>query len=218
MIRDIAEFRRLGVASRRVDELTVPVAAWRAAMCRAARQDGTRVRTFVVPSVPDGRWNQMVFAVRIDPPPSIVADQHGLLRRWRIDELGMPFRRWRAVMHKVARRQRARVHTFVVPPGESDDPDQVVYVLWAGSEAGGPGARHRAHAGDAGPHPAPGDRSGRVRGRPGPPGRGDRPAPVRGRQHRRRRRLSPADRSRTVGLSTRWKSPQSPTFLGGDAI
>jgi hypothetical protein len=138
MIRDIAEFRRLGVASRRVDELTVPVAAWRAAMCRAAREDGTRVRTFVVPSVPDGRWNQMVFAVRIDPPPSIVADQHGLLRRWRIDELGMPFRRWRAVMHKVARRQRARVHTFVVPPGESDDPDQVVYVLWAGPKQAGP--------------------------------------------------------------------------------
>jgi hypothetical protein len=81
MIRDIAEFRRLGVASRRVDELTVPVAAWRAAMSRAAREDGTRVRTFVVPSVADGRWNQMVFAVRIDPPPSIVADQHGLLRR-----------------------------------------------------------------------------------------------------------------------------------------
>jgi hypothetical protein len=138
MIRDIAEFRRLGVASRRVDELTVPVAAWRAAMCRAARQDGTRVRTFVVPSVPDGRWNQMVFAVRIDPPPSIVADQHGLLRRWRMDEVGMPFRRWRAVMHKVARRQRARVHTFVVPPGDSDDPDQVVYVLWAGPTQAGP--------------------------------------------------------------------------------
>jgi hypothetical protein len=138
MIRDIAEFRRLGVASRCVDELTVPVAAWRAAMCRAAREDGTRVRTFVVPSAADGRWNQMVFAVRIDPPPSIVADQHGLLRRWRIDELGMPFRRWRAVMHKVARRQRARVHTFVVPPGESDDPDQVVYVLWAGPTPAGP--------------------------------------------------------------------------------
>jgi hypothetical protein len=137
MIRDIAEFRRLGVASRRVDELTVPVEAWRAAMTRAAREDGTRVRTFVVPSVPDGRWNQMVFAVRIDPPPSIVADQHGLLRRWRIDELGMPFRRWRAVMHKVARRQRARVHTFVVPPGDSDDPDQVVYVLWAGPKPAG---------------------------------------------------------------------------------
>jgi len=137
MIRDIAEFRRLGVASRRVDELTVPVAAWRAAMCSAAREDDTRVRTFVVPSVPDGRWNQMVFAVRIDPPPSIVADQHGLIRRWRIDELGMPFRRWRAVMHKVARRQRARVHTFVVPPGQSD-PDQVVYVLWAGPTPAGP--------------------------------------------------------------------------------
>jgi len=155
MIRDIAEFRRLGVASRRVDELTVPVAAWRAAMARAAREDGTRVRTFVVPSVPDGRWNQMVFAVRIDPPPSIVADQHGLLRRWRIDELGMPFRRWRAVMHKVARRQRARVHTFVVPPGESDDPDQVVYVLWAGPTPTGPALDTAPTDGTPAPTPLP---------------------------------------------------------------
>jgi hypothetical protein len=155
MIRDIAEFRRLGVASRRVDELTVPVAAWRAAMSRAAREDGTRVRTFVVPSVPDGRWNQMVFAVRIDPPPSIVADQHGLLRRWLIDELGMPFRRWRAVMHKVARRQRARVHTFVVPPGESDDPDQVVYVLWAGPTSAGAALDTAPTDGTPAPTPLP---------------------------------------------------------------
>ena len=35
MIRDVAELRRTGVASRRVAELDIPATAWRAAMCHA---------------------------------------------------------------------------------------------------------------------------------------------------------------------------------------
>jgi hypothetical protein len=53
MIRDVTEFRRTGVASRRVTELDIPVAAWRAAMCHAGRRDGARVRTFLLPRTID---------------------------------------------------------------------------------------------------------------------------------------------------------------------
>lgn len=133
MIREIAELRRVGVTSRPVDGLTVPVASWRAAMCRAAHQDGARVRTFLVPAVPDGRCSQVVFAVRIDPPPTPAAEEHGLLRRWRLDELGMPLPRWRTVLHGIARRERARVRTFLAPPTGDDHAvgETTVYLLWA---------------------------------------------------------------------------------------
>ena len=59
MIRDVTEFRRTGVASRRVTELDIPVAAWRAAMCHAGRRDCARVRTFLLPRTVDAddpRW------------------------------------------------------------------------------------------------------------------------------------------------------------------
>ena len=137
MIRDVAEFRRTGVASRRVAELDVPVEVWRAAMCHVARQDGARVRTFVVPSTPsepddrlDGR---MVFAVRVDPPPDRLADRDRHVRWWRLDELGMPFDRWRAALHRAARREKVRVNTFLFPaPGaDRDVPEQLVYLVWA---------------------------------------------------------------------------------------
>jgi hypothetical protein len=135
MIRDVTEFRRTGVASRRVTELDIPVAAWRAAMCHAGRRDCARVRTFLLPPTidADDPRDQLVFAVRTDPPPDPAVQQQGLLRWWRVDELNMPFDRWRAALHRIARRDHVRVHTFRVPPtvpDRDDDPDQLVYAFW----------------------------------------------------------------------------------------
>ena len=136
MIRDVTEFRRTGVASRRVTELDIPVATWRAAMCHAGRRDSARVRTFLLPPTIDDAADprdQLVFAVRTDPPPDPIVQQQGLLRWWRIDELNMPFGRWRAALHRIARKEHARVHTFRVPatvPDRDDDPDQLVYAFW----------------------------------------------------------------------------------------
>ena len=143
MIGDVAAFRRTGVAGRRIAELEIPVEAWRAAMCHAARCDGARVRTFVVPSTvttPDDRHGRMVFAVRVDPPPDPYAETAGHVRWWRVDELGMPFRRWRTALHRIARRERARVHTFLVPPAgaDRDGPDQLVYLVWTDADAATP--------------------------------------------------------------------------------
>ena len=67
MIRDVTEFSRTGVVCRRVDELDVPVGAWRPAMCHAGRRQGARVRTFLIPpSVvsADEPQNRLVFGVR----------------------------------------------------------------------------------------------------------------------------------------------------------
>lgn len=136
MIRDVTEFSRTGVVWRRVDDLGVPVGAWRAAMCHTGRRDGARVRTFLVPAaVPDSTTpaGQLVFAVRTDPPPEPEAQRQGLLRWWRVDELNMPFDRWRAALRRVGRRQGVPVHTFLVPPPSAglDHRDQVVYAVWA---------------------------------------------------------------------------------------
>jgi hypothetical protein len=135
VIRDVVKFRRAGVASRWVTELDIPVAAWRAAMCRAGRQDGARVRTFLLPRTIDANdpRDQLVFAVRTDPPPDLAVEQQGLVRWWRIDELNMPYDRWRAALHRIARREHVRVHTFRAPatvPDRDDGADQLVYVFW----------------------------------------------------------------------------------------
>jgi hypothetical protein len=157
LIRDVAELRRTGVASRRVAELDIPAAAWRAAMCHAGDRDGARVRTFLIPPTAvdaDGRRNQPVCAVRTDPPPDLAVQQQGLLRWWRVDELNMPFDRWRAALHKVARRDNIRVQTFLVPPpaaDHDDPPDQLVYVVWADPAA----IRNTPDASSATPPPHP---------------------------------------------------------------
>lgn len=140
MIRDVADFRRTGVAGRRIAELSMPVEVWRAAMCQIARRDGARIRTFVVPASVAGQKDPhvggMVFAVRVDPPPDRCADGGGHVRWWHVDELGMPFSRWRAALHRTARRVDARVHTFLVPahPTDPDTSDQMVYLVWADAE------------------------------------------------------------------------------------
>jgi hypothetical protein len=138
VIRDVSEFRRTGVASRLVSELDVPVAAWRAAMCHAGHHDGVRVRTFLVPLNrvdPEDRPGQLVFAVRTVPPPDPSAQRPGLLHWWRVGDLTIPFDRWRAELHRVARQGHVRVQTFLVPPSADgvDDPDQMVFVVWADS-------------------------------------------------------------------------------------
>ena len=135
MIRDVTEFRHTGVASRLVTELSIPVAAWRAAMCHTGRRDGVRVRTFLISLDPADPPAQLVLAVRTDPPPDSAVQNEGLLRWWRIDDLSMPVDRWRAALHRAAREKSVRVQTFLVPPSANgiDDPDQLVYVVWADS-------------------------------------------------------------------------------------
>ena len=152
VIRDVSEFRRTGVASRLVSELDVPVGAWRAAMCHAGHHDGVRLRTFLVPPNrvdPDDRPGQLVFAVRTDPPPDPAAQKLGLLHWWRVADLGIPFDRWRAELHRVARQGHVRVQTFLVPPSADgvDDPDQLVFVVWADSAD----PRCTTHSSSAGP-------------------------------------------------------------------
>jgi hypothetical protein len=135
VIRDVSEFRRTGVACRRVTDLDIPVAAWRAAMCHAGRGDGARVRTFLFSGTIDANdsRDQLVFAVRTDPPPDPAVQEQGLLRWWRVDELNMPIDRWRAALHRIARREHARVHTFRAPatvPDRGDHPHELVYAFW----------------------------------------------------------------------------------------
>lgn len=81
MIRDVTQLREHGQVERRIDELDVDVATWRAGMRAAARREGMRIRTFVVEpgdplSDPDARRHPaaappggtLVFAVRTDRP------------------------------------------------------------------------------------------------------------------------------------------------------
>jgi hypothetical protein len=159
MIRDVAKFRRTGMVSRRVSELDLPIAAWRAAMCHAGRRDGTPVRTLLVPIGlvgPDGPWDHLVFAVRTDPPPDPAAQSQGVLRWWRVEDLGMPFGRWRAALHQVARQGNVSVKTFRVPSSSIegvDAPGQMVYVVWA--DPTDPRCTTQTPAAGAVPHPRP---------------------------------------------------------------
>ena len=137
MIRDVIEFRRSGLACRRVAELDIPVQAWRAAMRHAGRRGDARVHTFLVPphpATPADRPEQVVYAVRTDPPPEIAVLPQGLLWWRRVDQLDMPVDTFRAVMRRVARREGVGLHTFLAPPacaGLANPPGQPVYVVWA---------------------------------------------------------------------------------------
>lgn len=78
MIRDVLELRERGHVCRRVTELDVDVETWRAGMRRAARREGMRIRTFLVPSAPLPVTDEagaplpdpvrLVYAVRTDLP------------------------------------------------------------------------------------------------------------------------------------------------------
>jgi hypothetical protein len=150
VIRDVVKFRRAGVASRWVTELDIPVAAWRAAMCRAGRQDGARVRTFLLPRTIDANdpRDQLVFAVRTDPPPDLAVEQQGLVRWWRIDELNMPYDRWRAALHRIARREHAGSTPSVPQPRSPTE--MTAPISWSTS-SGSTGPIPAGHP----PHPQP---------------------------------------------------------------
>jgi hypothetical protein len=75
MICDIMEFRALGQTCRPVGELDIPAETWRAAMRRAARRKGMRIRTFLTSAGPSHLADpghplpdQVVCAVRTDLP------------------------------------------------------------------------------------------------------------------------------------------------------
>jgi hypothetical protein len=60
---------------RRVDDLPVTVAIWRAMLRRTARRDRIGIRTFLVPSTVDGldvEASQLVYAMWINPPSARV--------------------------------------------------------------------------------------------------------------------------------------------------
>ena len=136
MIGDVIEFRRTGMACRWVTDLDIPVAAWRAAMCDAGRRDGARVRTFLIPPTTDANVppDQLVFAVRTDPPPDPAVQERGLLRWWPIDELNMPFDRWRGrCAAQPAESTPGFTPSTAQPPSQTAriTPDQLVYAFWS---------------------------------------------------------------------------------------
>jgi hypothetical protein len=137
VIRDVVEFRRCGLACRRVAEMNVPVAAWRAAIRQAARRADTPVHTFLVPRRADTaaeRQDQLVYAVRTDPPPDVTGAWQGLLWCRRVDELTMPVGAARAAMHRFARAEAVLLHTFLAPTARGRKPassGQLVYAVWA---------------------------------------------------------------------------------------
>jgi hypothetical protein len=130
VIEDVAEFQRAGMLCRRVDELNIPVEAWRAAMRHGARRVGAHIHTFLDPSAratPD----RVVYAVRVDPPPDPAALRHGLLWWRRVDEFATPAR-WRAALRRVARLHGIRIRTFlvVVPAANpAEPPARLIYAV-----------------------------------------------------------------------------------------
>jgi len=136
VIRDVVEFRRAGLASRRVAELNIPVKAWRAAMRHAGGRAGTPVHTFLLPlhlATAVDREDQLVYAIRTDPPPDVTAQQQGLLWWRRVDQLDTPVRAVRAALRRFAREEVVRLHTFLAlgRTESGDPPGQLLYVVWA---------------------------------------------------------------------------------------
>jgi hypothetical protein len=137
VIRDVVEFRRHGLACRRVAELNIPVDAWRAAMRHAGRHTDTPVHTFLLPPRPAtavDRQDRLVYAVRTDPPPDVAGLWQGLLWWRRVDELTMPLGTVRTAMHRFAHAEGVRLHTFLAPTARAttaDPPSQLIYAVWA---------------------------------------------------------------------------------------
>lgn len=137
MIRDLVEFRRHGLACRRVADLNVSVDAWRAAMRQAGRRPDIPVHTFLVPARPAtaiDRQDRLVYAVRTDPPPDVAGPWHGLLWWRRVDELTMPLGAVRTAIRRFARAEGVRLHTFLAPTRRAktaDAPGKLIYAVWA---------------------------------------------------------------------------------------
>jgi hypothetical protein len=137
VIRDVVEFRRCGLACRRVAELNIPIDAWRAAMRHTGRRADTPVHTFLIPprlATAVDRQDRLVYAVRTAPPPEVAGLWQGLLWWRRVDELAMPVGTVRAAMRRLARAEGVRLHTFLAPTARAktaDQPGQLVYAVWA---------------------------------------------------------------------------------------
>jgi len=137
VIRDMVEFRRCGLGCRRVAQLNIPVEAWRAAMHHTGRRTDAPVHTFLVPphlATAVDRQDQLVYAVRTDPPPDVTGLWHGLLWWRRVDQLAMPVRSVRAGIRRFARAEGVLLHTFLAPTARakrSSPPGQLVYAVWA---------------------------------------------------------------------------------------
>jgi hypothetical protein len=137
VIRDVIEFRRSGLARRQTADLNISVEAWRAAIRHAGRRADTPVHTFLVPPQPAtavDREDQVVYAVRTDPPPDATGMEHRLLW-WRpVDELEMPVGTLRAAMRRFAGGEGVPLHTFLAPQGSvesGDRPGLFLYAVWA---------------------------------------------------------------------------------------
>jgi hypothetical protein len=137
VIRDVVEFRRCGLACRRVAELHIPVEAWRAAIRHAGRRADTPVHTFLLPphlATPRDRQDQLVYAVRTDPPPDVAGLWQGLLWWRRVDQLAVPVGTVRAEIRRFARAEGVLLHTFLTPTARAKrdgPPGQFVYAVWA---------------------------------------------------------------------------------------
>jgi hypothetical protein len=137
VIRDVVEFRRCGLACRRVADLNIPVDAWRAAMRQTGRRVNTPVHTFLIPPRPttaDERLDQLVYAVRTDPPPEVIGLSHGLLWWRRTDELTMPLSTVRAAVRRFARAEGVLLHTFLATMAcaqPADPQGRRIYAVWA---------------------------------------------------------------------------------------
>jgi hypothetical protein len=133
----MVEFRRYGLACRRVAGLYIPVEAWRAAIHRAGSRAGTPVHTFLIPAraaTAVDREDQLVYAVRTQPPPDATGLWQGLLWWRRVDQLTLPVSTARAAVRRFARAEGALLHTFVAPAVRATTagpPGQFVYAVWA---------------------------------------------------------------------------------------
>ena len=137
MILDVIEFRRYGLACRRVADLNIPVSAWRAAMRQAGRRLDAPVHTFLVPPRPAtavDRQDQLVYAVRTSPPPEVTGLSEGLLWWRRVDELAIPLSTARAAVRRFALAEGVRLHTFLAATADAEVADRRgrrIYAVWA---------------------------------------------------------------------------------------
>jgi hypothetical protein len=137
VILDVIEFRRYGLACRRVADLNIPVSAWRAAMRKTGRRVDAPVHTFLVPPRPatavEGQ-DQLVYAVRTSPPPEVTGLSEGLLWWRRVDELAVPLSTARAAIRRFALAEGVRLHTFLAATTDAEVADprgRRIYAVWA---------------------------------------------------------------------------------------
>ena len=106
-------------------------------MRHAGRRAGTPVHTFLVPPrlvTAVDRRDQLVYAVRTDPPPDVTGPWHGLLWWRRVDQLAIPVSTLRTEMRRFARAEAVLLHTFLAPTARAKTarpPGQLVYAVWA---------------------------------------------------------------------------------------